>query len=89
MRWQGLPMGGGKADLADEAGTKTPELLAAFGRAVESLGGAYVTAEDVGITDADMVQIAKQTKHVSGLPVASGGAGGDPGPTPRLASIWA
>lgn len=81
----GLPMGGGKGViLADEAGTKTPELLAAFGRAVESLGGAYVTAEDVGITDADMVQIAKQTKHVSGLPVASGEAGGDPGPYTAL-----
>lgn len=81
----GLPMGGGKGViLADEAGTKTPELLAAFGRAVELLGGAYVTAEDVGITDADMVQIAKQTKHVSGLPVASGEAGGDPGPYTAL-----
>ena len=73
----GLPMGGGKGViLADENGAKTPELLAAFGRAVESLGGAYVTAEDVGITDADMVEIAKHTTHVSGLPVASGEAGG-------------
>ncbi|OHD05045.1 Glu/Leu/Phe/Val family dehydrogenase [Sphingopyxis sp. RIFCSPHIGHO2_12_FULL_65_19] len=82
----GLPMGGGKGViLADEGAAKTPELLAAFGRAVESLGGAYVTAEDVGITDADMVEIAKQTKHVSGLPVASGAdAGGDPGPFTAL-----
>ncbi|WP_411341538.1 Glu/Leu/Phe/Val dehydrogenase dimerization domain-containing protein [Sphingopyxis sp. J-6] len=82
----GLPMGGGKGViLADQNGAKTPELLAAFGRAVESLGGAYVTAEDVGITDADMVQIAKHTKHVSGLPVASGAdAGGDPGPFTAL-----
>ncbi|WP_332819034.1 Glu/Leu/Phe/Val family dehydrogenase [Sphingopyxis sp.] len=81
----GLPMGGGKGViLADEGGAKTPELLAAFGRSVESLGGAYVTAEDVGITDADMVQIAKHTKHVSGLPVASGAAGGDPGPLTAL-----
>jgi leucine dehydrogenase len=81
----GLPMGGGKGViLADERGAKTPELLAAFGRAVESLGGAYVTAEDVGITDADMVEIAKHTSHVSGLPVASGEAGGDPGPLTAL-----
>ena len=82
----GLPMGGGKGViLADEHGAKTPELLAAFGRAVDSLGGAYVTAEDVGITDADMVEISKQTKHVSGLPVASGAdAGGDPGPFTAL-----
>ncbi|WP_338425025.1 Glu/Leu/Phe/Val family dehydrogenase [Sphingopyxis kveilinensis] len=81
----GLPMGGGKGViLADEGQAKTPELLAAFGRAVESLGGAYVTAEDVGITDADMVEISRQTKHVSGLPVASGEAGGDPGPFTAL-----
>ncbi len=82
----GLPMGGGKGViLADENGGKTPDLLAAFGRAVESLGGAYVTAEDVGITDADMVEISKHTKHVSGLPVASGAdAGGDPGPFTAL-----
>ncbi|PAL23664.1 Glu/Leu/Phe/Val dehydrogenase [Sphingopyxis sp. GW247-27LB] len=85
----GLPMGGGKGviladDSANGGGAKTPELLAAFGRAVESLGGAYVTAEDVGITDADMVEIAKHTSHVSGLPVASGEAGGDPGPLTAL-----
>lgn len=81
----GLPMGGGKGViLADEGQAKSPELLAAFGRAVESLGGAYVTAEDVGITDADMVEISRQTKHVSGLPVASGEAGGDPGPFTAL-----
>ena len=77
----GLPMGGGKAViLADPARAKSPELLAAFGRSVEALGGRYVTAEDVGISDADMVEVSKQTKHVSGLPVAGGAAGGDPGP---------
>jgi leucine dehydrogenase len=79
----GLPMGGGKAViLADAARPKSPALLAAFGRAVESLGGRYVTAEDVGISDKDMVEIAKQTKHVSGLPLNGNGAaaGGDPGP---------
>ena len=78
----GLPMGGGKAViLADPRRTKTPEMLAAFGRAVDSLGGRYVTAEDVGMSDADMVAIAKTTRHVSGLPVTAGSAGGDPGPT--------
>lgn len=78
----GLPMGGGKGViLADSLRTKTPEMLAAFGRAVDSLGGRYVTAEDVGMSDADMVAIAKTTRHVSGLPVAAGSAGGDPGPT--------
>ena len=78
----GLPLGGGKAViLADEARTKTPELLAAFGDAVEGLGGKYVTAEDVGISEADMVAVSQRTSHVSGLPVeGEGSAGGDPGP---------
>lgn len=81
----GLPMGGGKGViLADVARTKTPAMLAAFGRAIESLGGAYVTAEDVGMSDADMVTISQSTRHVSGLPVASGEAGGDPGPSTAL-----
>jgi leucine dehydrogenase len=77
----GLPLGGGKGViLADKAGTKTQSLLQAFGKAVNTLGGAYVTAEDVGISTDDMVAISKETKFVSGLPVAQGSAGGDPGP---------
>ena len=77
----GLPLGGGKAViLADANRTKTPEMLAAYGQAIEGLGGAYVTAEDVGISVADLVEVAKQTRYISGLPVASGKAGGDPGP---------
>ncbi len=81
----GLPMGGGKGVvLADALRTKTPEMLKAFGRAIESLGGRYVTAEDVGMADSDMVTIATQTRHVSGLPVASGRAGGNPGPSTAL-----
>ena len=77
----GLPVGGGKAViLADPARIKAPALVAAFGDAVQALGGRYITAEDVGITVADMVAIAERTKYVSGLPVAGGEAGGDPGP---------
>ncbi len=78
----GLPLGGGKGViLADAAKVKSAELLAAFGRAIESLDGKYVTAEDVGMTDADMAAIAKETRHVSGLPVTDAKtAGGDPGP---------
>ena len=78
----GLPMGGGKAViLADAGGTKTPEMLAAFGDAVNALGGRYVTAEDVGISEADMVAIAQRTQFVSGLPaMGEEAAGGDPGP---------
>jgi leucine dehydrogenase len=77
----GLPLGGGKAViLADEARTKTGELLSAYGRAVERLGGAYVTAEDVGVTVPDLVAVSKETRYVSGLPVEEGAVGGDPGP---------
>lgn len=77
----GLPMGGGKAVvLLDANRTKTPAMLAAFGDAVEQLGGRYVTAEDVGASEADMVAIAQRTPHVCGLPAGAGQAGGDPGP---------
>lgn len=78
----GLPMGGGKAViLADKDGEKTQSLLEAFGDTVDALGGRYVTAEDVGISEADMVTVAGRTRHVSGLPVAGeNDAGGDPGP---------
>jgi leucine dehydrogenase len=77
----GLPMGGGKAViLADRSRAKTPDMLAAFGDAVEALGGKYVTAEDVGISEGDMVAVSQRTSYVSGLPVGEGQAGGDPGP---------
>ena len=65
----GLPMGGGKGVIlagADRA--KTPAMLAAFGDAIEALGGRYVCAEDVGMTEADMMAIALRTGHVTGLP---------------------
>jgi leucine dehydrogenase len=78
----GLPMGGGKGViLAGAERAKSPELLAAFGRAIDSLGGRYVTAEDVGMGEADLVAIGRETRHVSGLPVGEGAAGGDPGPS--------
>ncbi|GAB5481799.1 MAG: Glu/Leu/Phe/Val dehydrogenase [Parasphingorhabdus sp.] len=78
----GLPLGGGKAViLADRNRTKSPEMMAAFGRMIDSLSGRYVTAEDVGISTADMVEVSKQTQYVSGLPVSDqSDAGGDPGP---------
>ena len=77
----GLPMGGGKAVvLLGPEGHKTPEMLAAFGDAVNALGGRYVTAEDVGATEADMVAISRRTPHVCGLPADDGSIGGDPGP---------
>lgn len=77
----GLPVGGGKGViLADGERGKGRDLLHGFGDAIEVLGGRYITAEDVGMTEADMVTIAARTPFVSGLPVADGAAGGDPGP---------
>jgi leucine dehydrogenase len=81
----GLAMGGGKAViLADAQRTKTPEMIRAFARAVDRLGGAYVTAEDVGVSVDDMVFISRETKFVAGLPVGAGSVGGDPGPHTSL-----
>ena len=78
----GLSMGGGKGVvLRTGTGPKSEALLEAFGGAVDSLGGRYVTAEDVGMSDADMTVIARRTRHVSGLPSAAGAAGGNPGPS--------
>ena len=81
----GLKFGGGKAVIiADAKKSKSPELFEAFGRFVDSLGGRYVTAEDVGTTTADMASVAKATRYVAGLGRAPGEAGGDPGPKTAL-----
>ena len=81
----GLALGGGKTViLADTEGTKTPDLLHAFGRAVDHLGGRYVTAEDVGMSVADMVEVARNTRFVAGLPNSESDVGGDPGPHTAL-----
>ncbi|MGM0692130.1 MAG: Glu/Leu/Phe/Val family dehydrogenase [Pseudomonadota bacterium] len=75
-----LPLGGGKAVIiADPRRDKTPELLRAMGRLVDGLGGAYITAEDSGSSEADMRCIAEATAHVGGLPCHGLGSG-DPSP---------
>lgn len=80
----GLPFGGGKAVIIGDSRMKSPELFEAYGRFVDSLGGRYVTAEDVGTTLADMEQVARRTRFVSGLGRRNGSAGGDPGPKTAL-----
>ncbi|QYE36136.1 amino acid dehydrogenase [Polymorphobacter sp. PAMC 29334] len=78
----GLAVGGGKGVILKAGyGPKSEALLEAFGAAIDSLGGKYVTAEDVGMSDADMTVISRKTKFVSGLPVSGGAAGGNPGPS--------
>jgi leucine dehydrogenase len=75
-----IPLGGGKAVIwGDPRKDKSDALLRAFGRAVEQLGGQYVTAEDVGISVADMAVVRLETQHVAGLEDGAA-ASGDPSP---------
>ena len=63
-----IELGGGKAVIIGDSRTaKTPALFEAFGRAVEYCGGKYWTAEDVGVTPADLAHARKATKYVAGL----------------------
>jgi leucine dehydrogenase len=85
----GLPLGGGKgvimlaAGHAPPAGDARRDVLLDFGDTVDALGGAYVTAEDVGTSDRDMAVIAEATDHVAGLAVETGSSG-DPSPWTAL-----
>ena len=73
----GLNLGGGKSVIIGDNKTSSRELLfRAHGRFVESLGGRYITAEDVGTSTADMDYVHMETKNVSGL----AGRSGDPSP---------
>jgi leucine dehydrogenase len=80
----GLPLGGGKAVIwlpvgaGRPTGTLREAILHDFAEAIESLGGSYITAEDVGTSTADMARLATWTDHVVGRPTQAGG-GGDPG----------
>ena len=81
----GLKFGGGKAVILASADTpKSPEQFRAFGRFVDSLGGKYVTAEDVGCSVEDMRIVHEETEFVSGLPQTGHDAGGDPSPWTAL-----
>ena len=73
----GLNLGGGKAVIIGDSKTmKSEALFRRFGKFVESLGGKYITAEDVGINPSDMSYVNMETNHVVGLP----GKSGDPSP---------
>jgi leucine dehydrogenase len=77
----GLKFGGGKAVIMKTADFDANDaLFERFGEFVETLGGDYVTAEDVGMSVEIMETIARRTRFVSGLPLQSGKAGGDPSP---------
>lgn len=73
----GLNLGGGKAVIiGDSRSMKSEALFRRFGKFVQSLGGKYITAEDVGISPVDMTWVSMETQHVVGLP----GKSGDPSP---------
>ena len=73
----GLNLGGGKSVIIGDNRTTDREMIfRAHGRFVESLGGRYITAEDVGTSTADMDFVHMETKNVSGL----AGRSGDPSP---------
>lgn len=77
----GLSFGGGKSVIIGDARRdKSEALLRAFGRAVGSLNGRYITAEDVGITEADVEILAQETQYVSGRKQVGAAAGGNPAP---------
>ena len=76
----GLNIGGGKAVIIGDARKQKSEaLMRRFGKFVNSCGGKYITAEDVGISTRDMEYVRLETKHVVGLPEYLGGSG-DPSP---------
>jgi leucine dehydrogenase len=73
----GLPLGGGKSVIIGDNRVRDREaLFRAHGRFVESLGGRYITAEDVGTSPSDMEIVRRETRHVAGLLDKSG----DPSP---------
>ncbi len=68
----GMSCGGGKAVIVGDPLTdKTPELLLAYGRVVEELGGGFFTGGDMGIDQGDLAVIARATSHVGEMPTAS------------------
>ena len=80
----GLNLGGGKAVIiGDPNKDKSEALFRALGRFIQSLGGRYIAAEDVGTSVGDMEYIKMETNFVSGLPTQFGGSG-DPSPFTAL-----
>lgn len=85
----GLDLGGGKAVIiGDPATTKTEALMRSYARFVDSLGGRYLTAEDVGTTQTDMDLIARETRCVTGTSPLLGGSG-DPSEATARGVYWA
>ncbi len=82
----GLNLGGGKAVIIGDPSIKSEALYRALGRFIQSLGGRYITAEDVNTTADDIMLIREETQFVSGMPEYVGGAG-DPSPWTALGTL--
>ena len=83
----GLNLGGGKSIIiGDPKKDKSEELFRAFGRFIDSLGGRYITAEDVGIDVNDMEYVFQETENVVGVHQVHGGSG-DPSPFTALGTL--
>jgi leucine dehydrogenase len=74
-----LSLGGGKSIIIGDASQKTPALLKRFGEFVETLGGRYITAKDVGIDSNDLKTIKSKTSHILGI-AGEASSSGDPSP---------
>ena len=80
----GLNLGGGKSVIIGHPERdKSEELFRSFGRYIETLGGRYIVAEDVGTSTEDIENIRIETSHVVGVDVTYGGSG-DPSPFTAL-----
>ena len=75
----GIDLGGGKSVIIGDPSIKSEELFRAFSRFVQSLGGRYITAEDMNTTVEDMNNIRRETEWVTGKAEHLGGSG-DPSP---------
>ena len=72
----GLDFGGGKAVIiGDPYKDKSDALFRAYGRAVNAVGGRYITCEDLGTTPSDLEIVMKETKYLTGKPLSMGGSG--------------
>lgn len=84
-----LKLGGGKSVIiGDPRKDKTPEMMEAMGRFVDSIGGKYITAEDSGISLDDLLQMSKHSSHVTGIQSRYSFHGGEADGNPAPATAY-
>jgi leucine dehydrogenase len=84
-----LPQGGGKAVIiGDPRRDKTPQLMAAMGSFVDSLAGKYISAEDSGMSVADLKIMAKYSQYIAGVDAKFHVNGGIPDGNPAPSTAF-